>query len=193
MKREKMGLWAGLAVVLMVTAGCSNRSKKSTEACTDPPKGERVVSERTVISTPKRDDLDWCRACVVGPHGFMSCQRVVAESAGESRGSLMGKARDKACEDSGFKKEACPDDKVIAVSCKGDAPPKDKSAAGKAMLKALKTSGPLILKQDAKKPDSPPSAPTAKEGATDGKSPPSKEVPDKKKAPAAKGGTIPVV
>ncbi len=135
-------------------AGCSNKVQDKAE-CEGVSKAVDDKKTATEAVTPKSDskgdqsDKDWCRACVVGPHGFMSCQRVAAE-ANESRGELRRKSRDKACEDSGFPKDACPDNKVIAVSCKGDAPPKDKNEAGRAMLRALKTSGPLVLK----KPDS---------------------------------------
>jgi hypothetical protein len=143
--------WLTLSAVVLA-AGCSNKPKDKEAECVTPPKGEKIVAERTVISAPDRKDWDWCRACVVGPHGFMSCQRVTADSPNESRGAIRERARAKACEDSGFTKETCPDEKVIAIACKGDEPPKDKTAAGKAMLKALKTSGPLVLTSDPKDP-----------------------------------------
>ena len=191
MKRTQLGLRAGLAVVVMICLGCSNKSKDTTEECATSPEAEKAVPERTVLSKPANGDLDWCRACVVGPHGFMSCQRVTADSATESRGALKARARGKACEDSGFKADACPDDKVIAISCKGDAPPKDKTAAGKAMLNALKTSGPLILKKDAKKPTviHPTADPKSETGDAAEKAPPA----EPKKTPAKKSGQIPVV
>ena len=188
MRRQKNALSVLLISALILFIGCSNKPKSKEEECADETKTAKAASGDKKASATSKKDRDWCRACVVGPHGFMSCQRVTQQGS-ESRGELRQKARDKACEDSGFRKDACPDNKVIALSCKGDTPPKDKTAAGKAMLKALKTSGPLILK----KPD--PNQPTPTIAPREGK-PPKESAPSEEAPPKPKGKTktpVPVV
>ena len=141
-------------MALTLALACSRQTKKEEE-CDTPKKAESAPKPEPkpegkrmwVGGTP---DSDWCRACVVGPHGFMSCQRVDA-SSGESRDSLRQRARVKACLDSGFTEESCPDESVIAIACKDDKPAKDKTAAGRKVMKALKKSGPLVLTSDPEK------------------------------------------
>ena len=143
--------------VFALSLACSRKSKKEEECETQ----KKVESSAKNLPAPKNNrvhikrgsrqqvgDMDWCRACVVGPHGFMSCQRVSATSKEDTRDDLRQRARIKACMDSGFTKESCPDESVIAIACKDDKPFKDKTAAGKKVLKALKKSGPLVLSSD---------------------------------------------
>jgi hypothetical protein len=141
-------------VILVVALACS-RQNKEEEACdTAPDKVQAAAKPQTAekekrMRVPAPSDADWCRACVVGPHGFMSCQRVNG-SYGESLNSLRERARIKACLDSGFTEASCPSESVIAISCKDDKPAKDKTAAGKKVMQALKKSGPLVLTSDPK-------------------------------------------
>ena len=143
-----------------VLAGCK---VKKNEECVEPVKeaagakdnaGEANASGASAAASVKKiadEDADWCRACVVGPHGFMSCQRRSATDPSETLESLREKARVAACTDSGFSADACPKDKVIGLVCKGDPEPKDKREAGTKLLKALKSSGPLVLTSDKEK------------------------------------------
>lgn len=143
-------------VVILTTMGLFGcKIQKDEKECVDPP--NTVVSQTASTSAGDKEkkklvvdknDVNWCRACVVGPHGFMSCQRVDQSNTGETDKELREKSRLKACTDSGFTETNCPPDKVISVVCKTDPPPKDKRAAGEALLKALKTSGPLVLTED---------------------------------------------
>jgi hypothetical protein len=142
-------------VVLMVSVcgilvGC--KVKKEQE-CVDPPevaaaKAKSGTTTEAAKQTVIDKDADWCRACVVGPHGFMSCQRKSATSSSDTKDVLRERARIAACTDSGFTADNCPKDKIIGLVCKGDPEPKDKRAAGNALLKALKSSGPLVLTDD---------------------------------------------
>ena len=141
--------------MMIMGIGCKV-GKDADKECVDPPEAvaakgtkspsEGKASEKKVVMS--EDDVNWCRACVVGPHGFMSCQRVNQSNTAETEEQLREKARIAACTDSGFTETNCPPDKVISVACKGDPPPKDKRAAGEALLKALKNSGPLVLTED---------------------------------------------
>jgi hypothetical protein len=128
---------------------CETRDKVETPAKAQPKKSDSRVYIKKGTRQPV-GEVDWCRACVVGPHGFMSCQRVNAASKDETREALRGRARIKACLDSGFTEESCPSESVIAIACKGDKPAADKTAAGKKVMKALKKSGPLVLSSDPK-------------------------------------------
>ncbi len=94
------------------------------------------------------DDNAWCRSCVVGPAGFMSCQTVRDESAAQATAELREKARIKACVDSGFTEDNCPDSKIISLQCKGDPQPSDPQEAGKKMMEALRGSSPVIVTKD---------------------------------------------
>jgi hypothetical protein len=78
-------------------------------------------------------DDDWCRACVMGPKGWASCQTVYAKSKGESREALKESSKEKACDDAGFEKGGCPDKAVLGITCKGDKPPPGSEDAAKAM------------------------------------------------------------
>lgn len=140
-----LGMWSLLS-------GCNTNKEKE---CVDPPTPAKSASlnkkedgsKKTSATVPQKD-ADWCRACVVGPHGFMSCQRKTATDPKETRTQLRERARLAACTDSGFAADQCPKDKVIGLICKGDPEPKDKREAGNKLLKALKNSGPLVLTDD---------------------------------------------
>jgi hypothetical protein len=120
-----------LALVGALGAGCSSGGKETEEECVDPPEAadgakKTVKLERFGLGKAgeeDRKDKDWCRACVMSRIGYASCQRVYAASDDEDRESLRAKAREKACLDAKFPKDACPDEAVINLLCKGDAPP----------------------------------------------------------------------
>ena len=146
-KVKRIVLFSGMWGVLL---GCN--ANKEEKECVDPPKTESKAGAVSEDGSKKgaaaaKKDADWCRACVVGPHGFMSCQRKTAEPS-ETREQLKERARLAACTDSGFTEEQCPKDKVIGLVCKGDPEPTNKREAGSKLLKALKSSGPLVLTDD---------------------------------------------
>ncbi|MDD5306268.1 MAG: hypothetical protein PHU25_03000 [Deltaproteobacteria bacterium] len=137
--RHKNKLKAARAALLAgVLAGAWGLAcHKPAEECPDPAKGaagKKARIERRNLGRVGDDDpnADWCRACVMGPKGFASCQRALAESPAETKDVLRAKARDRACKDSGFTGE-CPDKAVIGMFCKGDQPPKDGLTPGKAL------------------------------------------------------------
>ncbi len=111
-------------------------SEKKEKECVDPPPApSKKVTEMPLPmkSTVDKSKADWCRACVMGPKGWASCMKVYAENEGETRDLLKNRARDKACVDSGYEKDKCPQQSVIALTCKGDAPPKGTTTPGKAL------------------------------------------------------------
>lgn len=152
-----------LAALLALTSACSR--KPEAEKCEDPkaaadaittaaakgesgtpapaaPKPERIIQDAK--------DIMWCRCCAVGPAGYMSCQTVRQATTTETTDALRERARLAACKDAAFPEGKCPAASVISLVCKGDPPPKDETAAGKAMLEALKGSGPIVLTKDGK-------------------------------------------
>lgn len=141
--------------IFMWVIGCS--SKKETPECveataassTDNPAKEKQGSTEKRAAGAAAVNIefrgDWCRACVLGPNGYMSCQTARASSSTETREQIKKKSIEQACEDSGFPKENCPGNAVISVSCLGDPPPKDKAAAGRALLEGLKHGPPVKL------------------------------------------------
>ena len=149
-------LVTGAGLGLIATA-CGKRP--ADEKCTDPPASAAPAAEAKKAAAAddkpipvKRDlrNVMWCRSCVVGPAGYMSCKTVRPNAASESNDALRERARVEACVDSGFTKDNCPGSNVISLMCKGDPEPKDKTAAGKAMLDALRGSGPVVLTKDGK-------------------------------------------
>jgi hypothetical protein len=153
---QKSCLAATVLSVLFVASACGKRP--DAENCEEPKTAaddskEAASSVQAKAPTPIRmnpKDVMWCRSCVVGPHGFMSCQSVTQSNLSETVDELRDRARIAACVDSGFTKDNCPASGVISVVCKGDPPPADKTAAGKAMLDALKNSGPVVLTKEGK-------------------------------------------
>jgi hypothetical protein len=152
-----------LVALSMLTSACGRRPE--AEKCEDPkatadavknaaakgesgtpapaaPKPERIIQDAK--------DIMWCRSCAVGPAGYMSCQTVRQATTTETTEALRERARLAACKDAAFPEGKCPAASVISLVCKGDPPPKDETAAGKAMLEALKGSGPIVLTKDGK-------------------------------------------
>ncbi len=124
-----------VAALLISALGCSRARE---EECVDPPKSATTKKKYThdqlgkVPQTPD-PNADWCRTCVKSPKGWASCQLVYATEAGEDRAEVKKRSRQRACDDAGYAKGACPDKAVIAVSCKGDAPPVSPAEAQKAL------------------------------------------------------------
>lgn len=150
-RRVVQVLWIGSLLM-----GCNANKEKE---CVDPPtksaslkKDEDGAGKNSATvaktATVAKKDADWCRACVVGPHGYMSCQRKTATNPAETHEQLRERARLAACTDAGFAADKCPKEKVIGLVCKGDPEPKDKREAGTKLLNALKNSGPLVLTKD---------------------------------------------
>ena len=143
-----------MAALTAVTASCARKS--APEKCEDTAAGAAVpqkAAEPQKAAKPVQTaaaDAMWCRSCVVGPAGYMSCQTVRQETTTEAKDQLRDRARLAACKDAGFAEGTCPASGVISLTCKGDPPPTDKTAAGKAMLNALKGSAPLVLTKDGK-------------------------------------------
>ncbi len=186
-------LIALLAAIVFVSA-C--KRSDAPEECVDP-KGTAVTpkeASKSAAAPVKMNDKDipWCRSCVVGPAGFMSCQTVRKENTAETDAALRDRARIAACVDSGFTKDNCPASNVVSTACKGDPPPADKTAAAKAMLNALKSSGPVVVTKDGKtlpnamyKEPAGPGEPPAEK--TDAASKDEKPVSDKNKASSPPG------
>ena len=154
----RMFYWAFLVTGAgMIVAACGKQP--ADEKCSDPPAATAPDStaKKTASAADKpipvnRDlsNVMWCRSCVVGPAGYMSCKTVRPNGASESTDVLRERARVDACVDSGFTKDNCPGSNVISLVCKGDPEPEDKTAAGKALLNALRGSGPVVLTKDGK-------------------------------------------
>ena len=173
-----------LVATALLAASCARKSEEAK--CDDPPSANDSTKSGAASSTPAKatmeaKDLMWCRSCVVGPAGYMSCQTVRQKMTTETKDETRDRARLAACKDAGFPEGTCPSSGVISVTCKGDPPPEDKTAAGKAMLNALKSSGPLVLTKDGK---------TMKNIMYDEPSGPGAPPPksDEKKAPAPSAG-----
>ncbi len=126
-----------LLLLFSLVFACS--SQKAEKECVDPPKS---VVPKTLRSLgeggPKKKPVnkakaDWCRACVMGPKGWASCMKVFAEKQDEARDRTKQRAKEKACIDSGYEKDQCPQKAVIALTCKGDPPPKGTTTPAKAL------------------------------------------------------------
>ena len=159
----KYTITAAFALIFGTTAGtgCSPKSKEID--CEDTSSGKKAVTgeAKTEATGPDRDESDWCHACVLGPKGYTSCQRVYAVDERESRDSLRKRSADRACKDAGFKEGECPASSIISMVCKGanlpKAMPKDDGIA-KAFRQIIEKANP----QDKAAPDSG-SEPTAVE------------------------------
>jgi hypothetical protein len=141
---------------MLLVSAC--KRSDNNEECVDPAASagakatvdsKASASKSTPVNLNEKDMM-WCRSCVVGPAGFMSCQTIRQSDAAETTAALRDRARVAACVDSGFTKDHCPASNVVTTACKGDPPPADKTAAAKAMLDALKTSGPVVVTKDGK-------------------------------------------
>jgi len=128
--RKKILLGASLAAVVTAWAlalpSCS--SEKKEPDCV-PAEGAQPANaakyEMTPLNVENQDkkNNDWCRACVMGPKRFASCQRVYGDTPTEPREAIRERARIKACVDSGFPAGACPAGSTIGIACKGEPPP----------------------------------------------------------------------
>ena len=129
-----------VALVSALAAGCWNKAEPECEApapVAAKKKTERKPLQAINVSAQEKRDKDWCRACVMGPKGWASCQTAYAFEESETRESLKGRAREKACDDAGFEKNACPDKAVLAVLCKGEDPPSGSENVAKALQSAF--------------------------------------------------------
>ncbi len=126
------------SLALLLAAGCS--SQKKAQECEDQPK--RVVESTelgkvgvTAFKDKRDPDTDRCVACVMSPAKYATCQTVYAKSKDEKRDSIRARAREKACDDAGFKKGECPDSAVISLVCKGEPRPDNATDPGRAIQK----------------------------------------------------------
>lgn len=149
--RAKQNRRALIAFALaLAIAGCSSKGAEGDKECVDPPP-EAVEKAKKSVKVERfglgkagdedKESKDWCRACVMSMQGYASCQRVYAESPDEGRDSLRARARDKACLDAKYPKDACPAKAVINVLCKGDPPPPGTPDPGTALQNLYKAMG----------------------------------------------------
>jgi len=139
-----------LAVVTWLAAGCSGKKEQEEQECVDPPPEANAGEKKTVklerfglgkAGDEGKEQKDWCRACVMSKVGYASCQRVFADKEGEDRDTLRKRARDKACVDAKFEADACPEEAVINIQCKGDVPPPGTPDPGTALQNLYKKMG----------------------------------------------------
>lgn len=131
-------LWA--VSITLAPVGCN--TQKSEPECIEPPKSnpQKVVVQRRLPiqpPDPEKQKRDWCRTCVMGPEGWASCQVAFGETDDEPRDLIKKRSRERACLDSGFKEGECPDNRVVAVTCKGEETPKGHDETAKALQKAF--------------------------------------------------------
>jgi hypothetical protein len=133
-------------MLLLAVPGCGSEEKDPE--CVDPPAAEKAPAvERFGLGKAGAKELkdhDWCRACVMSKVGFASCQRVYSDEPGTlpDRAPLRAKAREKACDDAGFKKGECPDGAVINLLCKDDKLPEGTKTPGEAVQDLFKSLNP---------------------------------------------------
>lgn len=120
---------AGFLLIFFSLAASACRSQTASPEC------DTVAPAPVAAPMARRPapNADWCRACVMSPKGFASCQRVYAETTTEPREVVRQRSLDKACLDAGFGKGACPDQAIIAVGCKDDPPAPGTKNAGEAL------------------------------------------------------------
>jgi hypothetical protein len=127
------------AAALAVAAGLASCSSEKKEPdcvpapAADTAKTEKYEMTRLNIDAVGKKDNDWCRACVMGPKRYASCQRVYGDTPTEPRDAIRERARIKACLDSGFPAGICPANATIGITCKGDPPPPGAGNPGKAL------------------------------------------------------------
>jgi hypothetical protein len=131
----------GLVVLLAVglcLAACKPESEEPDCVPAEPAKVEKKAKVKKVrrVSTIDKKKADWCRACVMGPKGWASCQVAYGEP-GEDREVVRARSREKACDDAGFEKGKCPDKAVLAIKCKGDQPKATSGDPARALQKAF--------------------------------------------------------
>ena len=144
-----LGALAAVALAAAIT-GCSSKGTEGDKDCVDPPPEAVEQAKKTVqieriglgrAGDEDKESKDWCRACVMSTRGYASCQRVYAKSPDEGRDSLRARAREKACLDAKYPKDACPDKAVINLLCKGDPPPAGTPDPGTALQNLYKAMG----------------------------------------------------
>ena len=116
---------AAVAAALVLPA-CSSEKKEPDcvpAADTKAQAGKKYEVTPLLTENMGKKDNDWCRACIMGPKAFASCQRVYGDTKTEPREKIRERARAKACVDSGFPADACPVSATIGIVCKGDPPP----------------------------------------------------------------------
>jgi hypothetical protein len=119
-------LAAAVTAWALALPSCSSESKQPDCVPADgaqPKKGGTYEMTPLKVEDADKKNNDWCRACVMGPNRFASCQRVYGDTPTEPREAIRERARIKACVDSGFKADACPAAATIGIACKGDPPP----------------------------------------------------------------------
>jgi hypothetical protein len=133
-----------------LSGGCSGKGKEADKECVDPPPEAVAGAKKTVTierfglgkaGSEDKEKKDWCRACVMAKMGYASCQRVFAETPDEERDSIRARARAKACADAKYPKDACPDQAVINIQCKGEAPPPGTPDPGTALQNLFEKMG----------------------------------------------------
>jgi hypothetical protein len=139
-----------LATVAFAGAmGCSGEKKDGDKDCVDSPEGTAPIAKSVKVERyglgragdEDKESKDWCRACVMSKLGYASCQRVFAETTGESKDSLRASARKQACADAKFPKGGCPDSAVINIQCKGEPAPAGTPDPGTALQNLYKAMG----------------------------------------------------
>lgn len=152
------GLVLGL-VAALAAGGCSSKEKEPdcvpAIGAPEAPKPGVVSRPLVVGDAADKKNNDWCRACVMGPKGYASCQRVYGDTPDEPRDRIRERALKRACADSGYAGEACPAQAVIGQSCKGDPPPPGAMAPGDALqnlYQKLNPGGAVPPKGTAKEP-----------------------------------------
>jgi hypothetical protein len=141
-------LWrtaVALAAAALVLPACS--SEKKEQDCVPatgakPEAGKKMEMTPLLVENQGKKDNDWCRACIMGPKGYASCQRVYGDTPTEPRDGIRERARVKACVDSGFPKDACPASATIGIACKGDPPPPSAGNPGKILQDMYKQLNP---------------------------------------------------
>lgn len=137
LSRRWTALLTGAGLICSLAAiGCSEKTEQPDCVPQKPSAPAQAAGvERTAVAKipVDKEKADWCRACVLGPHGYASCQRVYAAAEGELRDDVRARAKKQACDDAGFKPGECQDKNVIALLCKGDPPPPNATEPGKAL------------------------------------------------------------
>lgn len=127
---------AVVAAALALPACSSEKKEPDCVPAAEPKRlaeGQKIEMTPLQIDSAEKEKLDWCRACIMGPKGYASCQRVYARTPTEPREEVRKRAREKACVDSGFPADACPTTAEIGIVCKGDPPPPNSGDPAKAL------------------------------------------------------------
>jgi len=157
-----------ILAVGVLAASCSSKGKEADKECVDPPEAaagaqKTVKVERYGLGKAgdeDKEDKDWCRACVMSKLGYASCQRVFAGAPGEDREAMRARARSKACADAKYPEDACPDQAVINIQCKGEPPPPGTPDPGTALQNLFQSMGGSASAGGGAKPEAKPEAKT---------------------------------